>query len=207
MVYSVDVASQATVFDFPAMGGLPPDPDESVWPYLDAAVRCIERFGWRRTSVQDVAREAGVERTTVYRRVGSMDDIFRLLVARELNELMVSVPNRIPAKATAPETVVALVAGSIEHSRAHPVLAKVLADEPDVVASFVADGLAELIERATTTLAPLLANAMAAGMIAKRDPVVVTDWIVRTALTLLVAPPPVPIEQYLAEVFAPVLNP
>ena len=202
------MTSEATVFAFPTeVGGLPPNPDESLWPYLDAAVRCIERFGWRRTSVQDVAREAGVERTTVYRRVGSMDDIFRLLVARELNELMVTVPNRIPANATGAETVVALVAGSIEHSRAHPVLAKVLADEPDVVAGFVADGLAELVERATTTLSPLLANAMAAGLIAQRDPVVVTDWVVRTALTLLVAPPPVPIEQYLTEVFAPVLNP
>ena len=201
------MAAGATVFAFPEVGGLPPNPEASVWPYLDAAVRCIERFGWRRTSVQDVAREAGVERTTVYRRVGSMDDIFRLLVARELNELMVTVPSRIPVNATAAEAVVALVAGSIEHSRAHPVLAKVLADEPDVVASFVADGLADLVERATTTLSPLVANAMAAGMIAKRDPVVVTDWVVRTALTLLVAPPPVPIEQYLSEVFAPVLNP
>lgn len=207
MVYGAFVAN-ADVFAFPgSLGGLPESPDESLWPFLDAATRCIERFGWKRTSVQDVAREAGVERTTIYRRVGSMDDIFRLLIARELNELMATVPSRVPTDATMPEAVVALVAGSLEHAKAHPVLAKVLADEPDVVASFIADGLAPLVERATSTLAPLVEMSMAAGLLAKRDAVVVTDWIVRTALTLLVAPPPIPIEQYLTAVFAPVLTP
>jgi hypothetical protein len=48
---------------------------------------------------------------------------------------------------------------------------------------------------------------MTGGMLAQRDPVVVTDWIIRTSLTLLIAPPPVPITQYLTEVFAPVLTP
>jgi AcrR family transcriptional regulator len=207
VVYDAWVAD-AAVFPFPgAMGALPESPDESLWPFLDAATRCIERFGWRRTSVQDVAREAGVERTTVYRRVGSMDDIFRLLIARELHELMATAQTRVPLDASMPEAVVALVAASIEHAKAHPVLAKVLADEPDVVAGFVANGLAELVERATSTLAPLVGIAMAGGMLAQRDPVVVTDWIVRTSLTLLIAPPPVPITQYLTEVFAPVLTP
>src|SRR5882672_10500764 len=103
----------AQVLAFPGLdGGLPPRPDESVWPYLDAAARCIERFGWQRTSVKDVAREAGVERTTVYRNVGSMEDIFRALVARELHELMESVPRRVPPNAVGSEVVIELVAGS-----------------------------------------------------------------------------------------------
>ena len=73
--------------------GLPPRPDEATWGYLDAAVRCVERYGWQRTSVKDVARQAGVDRTTVYRHVGSMDDIFRLIVAREVHLLVDAIPS------------------------------------------------------------------------------------------------------------------
>jgi AcrR family transcriptional regulator len=186
--------------------GLPADPDESVWPYLDAAARCIERFGWQRTSVKDVAREAGVERTTVYRHVGSMDEIFRLLVARELHVLMAAVPATIPEGISGPEFVVELVAASVEHALAHPVVAKVLADEPEVVGAFLSRGISELIDRVATTVGPVVGAAMDAGFIARRDPTVVTEWIVRTALSLLIAPPPVELRDFLREVLEPTLR-
>jgi AcrR family transcriptional regulator len=191
-------------FPVPA-SGLPPRPDESVWPYLDAAIRCIERFGYQRTSVRDVAREAGVERTTVYRNVGSMDDIFALLVARELHDLMDAAPQRIPAGASGAEVVVELVASSIEHAHAHPVLAKVLADEPEVLAGSVSRGVPELIERVVATLGPSVGAGMTAGLLATRDPMIVTDWIVRVALSLLLAPPPGDLRGFLREVIEPVL--
>jgi len=187
-------------------GAFPPNPDDSVTPFLEAATRCIERFGFRRTSVADVAKEAGVERTTVYRRVGSMDDIFRLLIARELHLLMAAVPARAALGADGVDLVVEIVAFSIEHARAHPVLAKVLADEPDVVAGFVSAGLGELFTRVTDTLAPVVSVAMSGGLIAPRDPVLVTDWVTRFALTLLVVPPPIPLRDYLRAVFEPVLR-
>ena len=64
--------------------GLPPAPPAELDPYLDAAARCLARHGIGRTSVQDVARELGVNRATVYRQVGTVEDMVRLLVAREL---------------------------------------------------------------------------------------------------------------------------
>ena len=33
-------------------------PDEALAPYLDAAERCVRRYGWSRTSPKDIAREA-----------------------------------------------------------------------------------------------------------------------------------------------------
>lgn len=187
-------------------GSFPANPDESLTPFLEAATRCIERFGFRRTSVADVAKEAGVERTTIYRRVGSMDDIFRLLVARELHVLMTAVPAHVGSDVDGVDLVVEVVAFSIEHARAHPVLAKVLADEPDVVAGFVASGLAEMFARVTDTLAPVVSLAMGSGLLAEGDPVLVTDWVTRFALTLLVVPPPVPLREYLRNVLQPVLQ-
>jgi AcrR family transcriptional regulator len=185
---------------------LPPRPDPSVWPYLDAAARCIERFGWERTSVRDVAREAGVERTTIYRHVGSMDDIFRLLVARELHQMMDALPTAVPPGVAGPDFVVEVVAAAVEHALAHPVLAKILSDEPEVIARLMASGIADLVARVATTIAPMLRVAMDGGLIAQRDPVVVTEWVVRTGLSLLVVPPPIELRAFLREVLDPVLR-
>jgi AcrR family transcriptional regulator len=186
--------------------GLPPVPDPSVWPYLDAATRCIERYGWAHTTVRDVAREAGVERTTVYRRVGSMEQIFRLVVARELHRLMTDIPASTPDGASGCETVIDLLAAAVEQALAHPVVAKVLADEPELIGAFLGRGVADLVERATTTLSPVLTAAMDAGLIAPRDPVITTEWIVRIGLSLLIAPPPGDLRYFLRHVLEPLLH-
>ena len=49
---------------------------------LDAAERCFERRGVRRTTVDDVAAEAGVSRVTVYRQVGNRDELVRAVLLR-----------------------------------------------------------------------------------------------------------------------------
>ncbi|MGZ5399710.1 MAG: helix-turn-helix domain-containing protein, partial [Nocardioides sp.] len=45
----------------PAVGRTPRD------GYLDAARECILDVGWRRTTLTEVARRAGVSRMTIYR--------------------------------------------------------------------------------------------------------------------------------------------
>ncbi|MDO7842225.1 TetR/AcrR family transcriptional regulator [Sphingomonas immobilis] len=52
-------------------------------PVLDAAARCIERKGFDNTSLEEVASESGVSRTTLYRRYGNRESLFKaLLIAR-----------------------------------------------------------------------------------------------------------------------------
>lgn len=185
--------------------GLPPRPDPALWPYLDAAARCIGRFGLARTSVRDVAAEAGVERTTVYRHVGSMEHIFGLLVARELHTFMEQLPAAVPPGCDGPDFLVELLATAIEHALGHPVLAKVLADEPDVVGQLLSRGLGDLVQRVATTLEPLLVSAMDSALIARRDPRIVTEWATRVGLSVLVAAPPGDLRRFLREVLHPVL--
>lgn len=201
--------TEQTTLPLAALGDadMPRRPDPGIWPYLDAAARCIERFGFQRTSVRDVAREAGVERTTIYRHVGSMDHILGSLIARDLHLLMDSVPRRVDNRRAAPEVVVELLAGAIEHALGHPVLMKVLRDEPEAAGRLLPRGVTALVSRVTTTLSPLVEQAMDAGVIARRDPVIVTEWISRIALSLLVAPPPGDLRRFLAEVLEPLLTP
>ena len=188
-------------------GGLPPRPDASLDPYLDAAERCVRRYGWSRTSPQDIAREAGVERTTVYRNLGKKDQIFRLLIAREVHRIIDRAVEVGDSDESGPAVVVELVASTIEQVLANPVIAKLLADEPELVAGFLERGLPDLIERFSRALSPALGAGMQAGVLKARDPVAVTQWVVRVALSLLFAPPPGELRPFLASVLVPVLDP
>ncbi len=51
--------------------------------YLDAARACILDVGWRRTTLTEVARRAGVSRMTIYRAWSDMPTLLADLMTRE----------------------------------------------------------------------------------------------------------------------------
>lgn len=187
-------------------GALPPAPGPALDPYLDAAARCFTRFGVGRTSVQDIARELGVNRTTVYRQVGNVRAAALLLVSREVDRMLSALPARI-AGLTGPEAVVELLASVIEESLAHPVLHKMLTDERDMVGELLAGEIPRLFTEITDRMAPLVGLLVLRGAIADRDPVVVAEWLTRIAVTVVVARPRGPLRRFLAELLVPALRP
>ncbi len=186
--------------------GMPSPPGDDLDPYLDAATRCFVRYGIRRTSVQDIADELGVNRTTIYRQVGTTNQVIRLLIARDLHRLLTELPVSL-AGTSGPRAVVELMATIIRYSTDHPVLAKVLRDEPEVIGPFLASDLPEVIHRVTAAVSPLLRAAMAADQIAVRDPDLLAESLVRLGITLVLAQPSGPLETFLAEVLVPALKP
>src|SRR6187399_2851470 len=56
--------------------------------YLDAARACILDVGWRRTTLTDVARRAGVSRMTIYRTWPDMPTLLADLMTREWSDLV-----------------------------------------------------------------------------------------------------------------------
>jgi AcrR family transcriptional regulator len=54
---------------------------------LDAARAEFERYGVRRTNMDDIARRAGVSRSTLYRRFPNKDVLFERLVLADTDEL------------------------------------------------------------------------------------------------------------------------
>ncbi|WP_100964674.1 TetR/AcrR family transcriptional regulator [Bosea sp. FBZP-16] len=47
----------------------------------EAALRLFARYGYKRTSMDDIAREAGVARATLYLHFKGKDDVFRAMLA------------------------------------------------------------------------------------------------------------------------------
>jgi AcrR family transcriptional regulator len=197
----------APVFDLAAVvTGLDGPPRPDLDPFLDAAARCFARHGLRRTSVQDVARELGVDRTTVYRQVGTIGQQARLLAARELQRLVASLPGRAP-QPVGPEGVIEIMASVIDDMRAHPVMAKVLADDTDTITLAALADLPPLLERVAAGLAPMLALAMSAGTLARREPVILAEWLIRLVVTLVLVPPLTELRSFLSELLLPALTP
>jgi AcrR family transcriptional regulator len=183
-----------------------PAPAPQLDAYLDAAATCFARHGIGRTSVQDVARELGVNRTTVYRQVGNIDGIVRLLLARDLHRFLAEIAVDV-SPARGPETVVSLLAAVVRHAWSHPVLVKVLRDEPELIGPFLVSELPDLIGRVAAEIVPLLEWAMDEGALAPRDPRRLADWLVRAAITLIIAPPTVDLEEFLSDLLLPALAP
>ncbi len=201
------MAPAAAVLDaLPTLAGGLPAPPASIDPFLDAAARCFARHGIRRTSVQDVARELRVDRTTVYRQVGNVDSMVRLLAARELHRLLAALPAGLTGLG-GPDAIVDLLASVVRFGRSHPVLAKVLADEPELIGPFIVSELPMLIDLVAAAAVPLLRSAMEAGELARRDPDRLAQMLVRLCMPLLLAPPPGDLGELLRELLLPVLTP
>lgn len=190
----------------PTLVGRLPAPPTSVDPYLDAAARCFSRHGIGRTSVQDVARELKVDRTTVYRQVGNVPSIVRLLAGRELHRMLAALPERLTGL-QGPAAVIDLLAASVDFAAQHPVLRKVLDDEPELVGPFIVSDLPMLIELVAAAATPILRAAMEAGELAPRDPERLAQMLVRICMPLVLAPTSDDASVVLSEILLPALTP
>lgn len=199
-------APAAVLRSLPDLAGRVPAPPASIDPYLDAATRCFARHGIGRTSVQDIARELRVDRTTVYRQVGNVSSIVRLLAGRELHRLLAGMPDRLTGL-RGPEAIVDLLATAIQLGQDHPVLRKVLTDEPELIGPYIVAELPMMIDLMAAAATPVLQAAMDAGELARRDPERLAQMLVRLCLPLVLAPPPGDVATVLAELLLPVLTP
>ena len=196
------------ILDFPAVAaGLPPVPSTALDTYLDAAARCFARFGVAHTTVPDIARELGVSRMTVYRRLGSVHDALRSLLARELHRLVVHLAGELDGAPPSPETIVELTEVVVRHAGSHPVVRKSLADEPDLVGPVLLDSFSGIVDNVAAVAGPMLAAAMEAGLVRRQDPVVLTDWLVRMTVSVIASPPRQDLRSFLSQALLPVLSP
>lgn len=193
--------------DSPALTalGLPAVPSPALDPYLDAAVRCFVRHGLRRTRVTDIAEEVGVSRVTVYRQVGTVEDVARLVLARELDRLVTSLIPRLVAAEDA-DGVIAVIASAVEFAVEHPVLSKVLRDEADVVGAFAITELPMLLERLLLLAEPVVRRLAELDRESRVDIDVLAEWVARVVVTMVVAPPKGPPEEFLRKVLLPILG-
>lgn len=152
---------------------------------IDATLACLARHGTVKTTVDDIARQAGVSRATVYRVFpGGRDEVLGAVVDTEMARLFSALGVRLGEAENLGE---ALVVGVVEAStriRGHAALAYLVEHEPEMVLGHLAfDESDRLLVAASRFTAPFLARWMSPPE-AER----VAEWATRIVLSYAVSP-------------------
>jgi len=169
---------------------LPPRPGPELDRVLDAVERCITRYGLRRTSMSDIAREMGVARTTLYRQVSSLDEAMALVSSRRFHRFLDKLLE-LSTDGFDADAFIEVIIRSVRMTLAEPVVHRLLHDEPEILGSFLTSGsVAALVDQITTLITPAVRAAMDSRLIRTSDPVMAAGWIVRVVLVLTAVPAP-----------------
>ncbi|MEV6279359.1 helix-turn-helix domain-containing protein [Nocardia sp. NPDC051832] len=120
----------------------PKDADDSIESrILDAALVQFEMVGFKKTTIEDVARRAGVDRVTVYRRVGSRDDLVQAVVSREVGAVLAELAKLPSRHDNAADLVADMFVTVLSRWRQHALAQRMMTLEPErVIASLTTEG-------------------------------------------------------------------
>jgi len=114
-----------------ALPELPAEEDDpAVTRILDAALELFEDVGIRKSTIEDVARRAGIDRVTVYRRVGSKNEVTQAVLAREAQRIFERVAAGVESVDSPEDRVVAAFTGLVQGLRDHAVYTRLIKLEP-----------------------------------------------------------------------------
>lgn len=132
-------------------------PEERV---LDAARRCVDRWGLAKLTIDDVAVEAGVSRATLYRLFpGGKDVLFDALRVRELSDFFQGMRNSIVDVDGLLDFAVHVSVYATREMRNDEHLATMLAtEEGAALKSLTVEGLPRILEVASEFITPLVGD-------------------------------------------------
>jgi len=110
-----------------------PGHDAATNAILDAAVVEFEQHGFRRVALDDVARRAGVSRTTIYRRFAGRDELVAAVIDRENAVLFANIADELKSRRPQSNYYVEAFTCAIVRFRQHRVLTRMIADEPGLM--------------------------------------------------------------------------
>jgi AcrR family transcriptional regulator len=152
---------------------------------VDAALRCIARWGVAKTTLDDVAREARCSRATVYRAFpGGKEGLLEAVHRTELHRFFVRVAHRLEAAETLEDLLVDGITEANAALATHEALQFLLRHEPEVVLPHLAFHRAELVLGAVTVFAaPYLAPHLG-----EDDAAAAAEWVARLVLSYSLCP-------------------
>ena len=152
---------------------------------LEATKVCLERWGFAKLTIDDIAAAARVSRATIYRLYpGGKDVLFEALRVRELEEFFDCLKSAIGAVDSLEEVLVRAVVTATRHMRDDEHLALMLAAEPGTVLNqLTSEGVPRIVRMATAFLVPLVEP-----YVGHHDAKAIIDVLSRLTISYFLAP-------------------
>ncbi|GJF12123.1 TetR family transcriptional regulator [Mycolicibacterium cyprinidarum] len=170
-----------------------PGGDSAAEHILDAAVVEFERHGFRRVALDDVARRAGVSRTTIYRRFANKDELVGAVIERENVRLFADIATELKQAGPQSNYYVEAFTSSIMKFRRHRVLHQMITEEPGLVLElagrYQVAALARIAEALRIIFPPGFAERIGADAVDE-----LADCILRYAAMVLLLPSAQPLQ-------------
>lgn len=130
---------------------------------LDAARRCVDRWGLSKLTIDDVVTESGVSRATLYRLFpGGKDILFDALRVRELSDFFQGMRNSITEVESLLDFAVHVSVYATLEMRNDVHLATMLAtEEGATLKSLTVEGLPRILRVASEFITPLVGDYLA----------------------------------------------
>ena len=157
---------------------------------LEAAYACVARFGLGKTTVEDVVKQSGVSRATVYRVFpGGKDELLREVVGWEMGRFFGALAESV---AGAPDFASLVEEGLVFARRAvgeHEVLQKILVTEPEKLLPLMTTEQHRPLRFITAYLVPFLEREQREGRLRPGlDQAAAADFVARMLLSLIGSP-------------------
>ena len=148
------------------------DPQEA---YLDAARDCILDVGWRRTTLTEVARRAGVSRMTIYRRWPDMASVLGDLMTREwaqvVSAAVAAADEAGGERASAADRIVAEVVAAVHALRDNELFVRIVELDPQLLLPYLLTRRGRSQEAVAELTAGRIREGQADGSVRRGDPV------------------------------------
>ena len=156
---------------------------------LDAAVICYERLGINQTAMVDIAQQAEIGRTTLYRHFKSQDDVLMQAVIRDIYQIFEQLTECLDSQSTLEDKIVEGMLFCLQAFSQRPVLSLML--QADSASSLIDLGINanELNDTGAKLTSPIYELAKEQKRL--RDNISLPDfveWVTRVLISLQATP-------------------
>jgi TetR/AcrR family transcriptional regulator len=165
------------------------DDNEAAVLLLSAAERCIVRRGTARVAMAEVAEEAGVTRSTLYRYFPNRTELITALLLARAEALVAGAVASLPDPDDAAASLTCLILYPLETVAGTPVTDALFSPRSEGLVTFVEFESDALFDLAHRHFGPVLARWQAAGQLhADLDISTTVRWLIAQAVLLVSSP-------------------
>lgn len=163
-------------------------PDEVGDRILDATLSRILQVGVRRASLDDIARDANVNRVTIYRRFATKENLVDAVLARQVAGIVSDIRRITTPLSDIDSQIEETMVHVLRQTRIHPLVTQLLDTAPDEVVAFYTVRGRQLVNFGIHTITEQLGRAQQAGTIDRYDPRPVAELLARLTHSVLLTP-------------------